>query len=126
MKKVFLCLFLVVFFGLMGCAGNKSDNVSIVGKWKLDRSDQTDLVLELTSLNKWKFYIDGKMVEEGTFVIEGTEFIMKHNAEEHKHEDGSVHAHGAVHDHVYEFQLSSNKKQMKLIQGDQTSVYYKL
>ena len=69
---------------MIGCTSNKSDNESFVGKWKRETSDQTNLVLELTSANEWKYYKEGEMVEEGTFVIDGTKFIMKHKAEEHK------------------------------------------
>ena len=79
-----------------------------------------------SSNNEWKYYKEGEMVEEGTFVIEGTKFIMKHKPEEHTHEDGTVHTHEASPDHVYEFQVSSDKKQMKLMHGNQTSVYNKL
>lgn len=119
MKKLIWCLSLILILGLIGCAGEKSEGDSFVGKWKLERTDDADMVLELTAANEWKFYRDGEMVEEGTFTVEGTTFTMKHA---HGHDGGSAHA----HDHVYEFSLSSDNKQMKLMSGDRTSVYNKL
>lgn len=128
MKKAFLFLSVFLICGSIGCTNSKSENMkSLVGKWQRETGDQTSLVLELTSQGEWKYHRDGEMIEEGTFVVEGSKFILKHKASAHQNDDGTTHTHDheTAPDHVYEFSLNSDKNQLELMHGDQTSVYIK-
>ncbi|MCP4677102.1 MAG: hypothetical protein GY854_16620 [Deltaproteobacteria bacterium] len=129
MRKVFLCLSMLLVLGITGCVNGKTD---FEGKWKKATNDSKSFVLELTPKNGWKYYVDNKMVEEGTFVKHGDKFIMKHKVEEHSEHDhghdngkGHGHSHKAEPDHEYGFSLSSDKKQLKLMHDGKTSVYNK-
>ncbi len=134
MRRVLLGLstMLLLVSGLIGCASGKSE---FEGKWKKATSDSKSFVLELTPNNGWKYYVGNKMIEEGTYVIQGAKFIMKHKVAEHTEhdhghdhgkEDGHGHTHKAEPDHEYGFSMSGDKKQLKLMHNGKTSVYNKL
>ncbi len=130
MKRILLgLLFSMLPALLLGCGGESG---GLAGKWKKVDGKPKAAVLELTSQQTWKYTVDGKVAETGTYVLKGDRFIMKHDPVahhddgDHKHREGTGHSHGTPPDHEYKYSLSGDKKELKIIHGNKTSVYKKM
>lgn len=113
---------------IVGCNPVKKADVSdLAGKWQRIGVDTISLVLDVTADGVWKYYKDNELLEKGTLEINADQMIMKHDVEEHAHdESGEAHDHQHPEDHIYKFALNEDKTELSIISEKSTTVYRKL
>lgn len=133
MKKLILSSFAVValLVAILGCnPEKKADIPDLVGKWQRVETDTLSLVIEITPEGVWKYYQNGELLEKGQIEITADKLIMKHDVEEHSHENGDHHDHHHQHehpeDHVYNYTLNDAKNELSIISERRTTVYKKI